>query len=192
MKKKILGTANPSEIWSEFKAGNDEAFTWIFDTYSDSLFQYGRKLVKDIFLVEDCIQELFIKLYNNRRSLSELDNLDFYLFRALKNTLIDALSKNKHIQYISPTNLPFEIEYTPTNEDDEVKEKFIAVMELVTPRQREALYLRYQKNMNYEEIALLMDMKIQSVRNLVHRSLEKIKSEMDTKVFISILLLSSN
>lgn len=182
------------DLWERFIGGDDSAFSLLFENLSDSLFDYGSRFVTDDNIVKDCIQDLFIKLLSQRSKLPLIENPRFYLFKALKNLIINALSRNNRFVYLDPNELPFYAEYTldkqPSDNsfDDDLKDKFLSVIKTLTPRQKEAIYLRYQEGMTYDEIAQTLDIKYQSIRNLIHRALEKIRSEMDLKVFLLIFL----
>lgn len=178
-------------IWTQLKQENEKAFSVLFELSSDRLYRYGMKFANDEELAKDCIQELFIKLYHNRKNLPEVKNPIFYLFGALKNILIDAIQQKEKIVYISPQELPFHVRFNFNPEDhaeaeDNIKDKFEKVMSLLSDRQKEAIYLRFQAEMSYEEISQLLNINYQSARNLVHRSIEKIRIEMDHKIFIAL------
>ncbi|WP_321424469.1 sigma-70 family RNA polymerase sigma factor [uncultured Bacteroides sp.] len=184
---------NPTLLWNDFRAGNEKAFSALFNLYSDPLFRYGMKFISDEGLVKDCIQELFIKLYKNRSNLSFTDNPLLYLFKSLKNRIADVLgSKNERIMYLPNEDLPFLVDYKfePIDEqemDEEIIEIFNKAMSFLTPRQKEAIYLHYQSELTYEEISQLLNINYQSVRNLIHRAVEKIRAEMDFAVFLFFL-----
>jgi RNA polymerase sigma factor (sigma-70 family) len=184
---------NEITIWNQFRQGEKEAYAALFKRTSDRLYRYGIKFTNDQELVKDCIQDLFIKLYQNRADLPEKENVMFYLFTVLKNILIDSLRKNKKIVYISPQELSFHTEFILELEDDneadeETRERFEQVIGLLSGRQKEAIYLRYQLEMSYEEISKLLGINYQSTRNLIHRAIEKIRSEMNLSVFFALLI----
>ncbi|MDD4639480.1 MAG: sigma-70 family RNA polymerase sigma factor [Bacteroidales bacterium] len=73
-----------------------------------------------------------------------------------------------------------------------LKRKVEKILSLLTDRQREAVYLRYMQDLDYEEIATMMDMQSESVRKLVFRALESVRKETRDnflKFFILILHL---
>ncbi|WP_321518933.1 sigma-70 family RNA polymerase sigma factor [uncultured Bacteroides sp.] len=185
---------NPSLLWDDFRGGNEKAFSALFNIYSDPLFRYGMKFISDEGLVKDCIQELFIKLYRNHSNLSPTDNPLLYLFKSLKNRLADVLgSRNERIMYMPNEDLPFLVDYRFDPVDDQdIDEELIATfnkaMSFLTPRQKEAIYLHYQSELTYEEIAQLLNINYQSVRNLIHRAVEKIRTEMDLTVFLFLVI----
>lgn len=182
-------------LWKRFVEGDDSAFSTLFDNLSDSLFDYGRRFVTDEDIVKDCIQDLFIKLLSMRSGLSSVISPRFYLFRALKNLIINAITRNSRLVYIDPQELPFYAEYIISDKSqsesefsDEFREKFLTIVNTLSSRQKEAIYLRYQEGMTYEEISRTLDIKYQSTRNLIHRAIEKIRTEMDMKVFLIFFL----
>ena len=177
-------------LWEAFLKGDNEALANLFEAFSDSLFDYGSRFSLDERLVEDCIQDLFIKLCSNRSSLSLVDSPQFYLFKSLKNTIINNLERNQRYVYVSLQDLPFYTEYKVSHEQEgesipvDTYEKILSVLNTLNDRQKEAIYLRYQKGMSYDEISQLLNIKYQSTRNLIHRAIEKIRGEMDLKLFL--------
>lgn len=152
------------------------------------------KFVADESLVKDCIQDLFVKLYNNRASISSTSNPKFYLLFSLKNMILDSIAKNKRLTYVSPEDLPFIATYQYSSDmeeaenEEEIKEKFEQVMAMLNPRQKEAIYLRFQMGLSYEEISELLQINNQSARNLIHRSISKIRENMDFALFIALFI----
>ena len=180
-------------IWEQFKKGDQKAFSALFERTSDRLYRYGTKFVTDTESVKDNIQDLFVKLYENRKDLPTLENPLFYLFKSLKNMLIDEIRKNEQIVRISLEEAPFHVNFIYNEQaddetDEEIKEKFEHVVNLLSDRQKEAIYLRFQSEMSYEEIAELLRINYQSARNLIHRAIEKIRREMDLKIFIPLFI----
>lgn len=180
------------EVWNNFRQGDNEAFSTLFEVYLDSLYRYGMKFVPDENLVKDCVQDLFIKLYHNRSSLSPTANPKFYLLHSLKNMILDSLARDKRISYMSSNDLPFiaSVYYEPEDEsinDEKTNQKVQKVLSVLNDRQKEAIYLKYQLDLSYEEISQLLDINYQSARNLIHRAITKIRSVVELSV-IALLL----
>src|ERR1700750_397700 len=76
-------TLSDNELWQAFKQGYRVSFNNLFRKYYPVLFQYGNKLCPDVDLLEDCIQELFIDLWQGR-SHGEVRSVKAYLLKALK------------------------------------------------------------------------------------------------------------
>lgn len=191
----LQNTRNETALWKLFREGDEQAFSMLFELTSDRLYRYGTKFVNDGELVKDCIQELFIKLYENRHQLPTLSNPLFYLFGSLKNLLIDTLRHNQRMVYISPEELPFHAQFVFNQEDDEepddnIKARFEEVMALLSDRQKEVIYLHFQADMTYEEISKLLGVNNQSVRNIIYRAMEKVRTCLNLDTVLIALFIN--
>lgn len=145
------------------------------------LYAYGVKLVKDTELVRDTIQNLFVKLIQNHRSLSSTDYVKGYLLRAFRHKLFDAIDQVKAMDDISAYEEAFwvDIEVNPlfAKEDAEAirEERLIHAYHTLSPRQQEILYLYYISELKLKEIADVLNINYQSAKNLLFRSLAKIR-----------------
>lgn len=176
-------TNNSAEtLLASFQAGNMAAFSQLYDSHINILFNYGLKLTIDRELLKDCIHDIFVKLYIKKNELGVIENLRSYLFISLKNKLCDELRKR---MFMSDTAVEEVDAVSPVNvEDDYVEEErkmndFSLIQHLLgqlSPRQREALTLYYIEERKYEDICEIMDMNYQSVRNLMCRGLTKLRS----------------
>src|SRR5690606_15234954 len=148
-------------------------------------YKYGVKFIGDEDFIKDCVQDLYVNLYNNK-NLAAVSNPKLYLFRSLKNLIINRLAKERRMLTISLQDLPFNVEYeTPKDtieSDDEIIKKVKLIIEQLPPRQKEALYLRFNLEMSYDEISEILEMNYQSVRNLMHRAIKKIREHMELGV----------
>lgn len=175
-------TNNSTEtLFASFHAGNMAAFSQLYNLHINVLFNYGLKLTIDKELLQDCIHDVFVKLYTKRDELGVIDNVRSYLFISLKNKLCDELRRR---MYTSDTSIEEVVIPTPTDVEDDYmeneqrKNEFSLVRRLLdqlSPRQREALTLYYIEEKKYEDICEIMNMNYQSVRNLMHRGLSKLR-----------------
>ncbi len=166
-------------LWIQFLKGSEKALADIFLQHHDDLIRYGLKLTKSTPMMEDCIQDLFFKLWKNRANLQVVRIVKPYLFRSLRNHLVDSLElqKQRITQDLDEeTVYHFDLTYHAKDffsedSDDENLDRVIDALNLLTPRQREVVYLRFFENLDFEAIAKVMEMNVQSVRNVLHRGL---------------------
>jgi len=183
--------SSENSIWKAFLSGDEKAFSALYYMYANILFSYGHRIVNDREMVKDAIQELFIKLYHNRENLNDTEHVKFYLFKALRNRLISKLESRAHISLDADNELLFQIEIAMQEEDDpdeifseDQKKELSRAMKTLTSRQREAIYLRYIREVPLEDIASMLNMNYQSTRNLIHRSILKLRKELLIAIFI--------
>ena len=174
---------NQSHWWSLFLQGDKHAFSEIFLASHDNLFRYGMKLTRDPELINDCIQNLFLKLWKNRSNLKPVQDIKPYLFKSLRHHIIDILElKRQTLPIDQDIEELLMVEYSAEDfmisrqVEKETQEKIIRLLNQLTPRQRHAIYLRYFEEMEFENIAQIMDMHVQSVRNLISRGLQLMRN----------------
>ena len=77
--------------------GNEHAletfFADVFKEHEHRLYTLGMRLVKSEPYVRDLIQEVFLKLWEQRYNLSEIRNMEAWLYRVMENKIIDFLRK---------------------------------------------------------------------------------------------------
>jgi len=181
MHRKIQVSDNVSgSVWKKFLLGDANAFSEIYNTYSDVMFSYGVCFTDDLELVKDIIHDIFIKMYNNR-ALIETSNLKFYLLRAMKNEIYCMLRSKKETCRIEEDMPSFSPEYSVEdiyieNEHElSLKKDVMLLLNSLTSRQKEVIYYRYMEGLSINEIADMMDMNYQSVSNLIQRSMERLR-----------------
>jgi RNA polymerase sigma factor (sigma-70 family) len=169
-------------IWSRFLKGDNHVLSLIYLQHSNSLFDYGCRFTIDKELVKDCIQEVFCSLMRTRNNLSETDNVRLYLLKSLKRRIIRELKKTDHQpRLLNDQDYPFDLRWSENLDDqlselDEEKRLRLAdAMQSLTDRQKEAIYLRFNRGLEYEEISFLLNLNYQSSRALIHRAVEKLR-----------------
>lgn len=178
---------NPSvheqQLWIKFQQGDENALSSIYSVYFDQLYNYGSRFTPNATLVEDCIQELFIKLIRNKANLAVPDSLKNYLFRALRSILFDHFERlNKFPSGELNEVVAFELETHAeskiiSGEEQAARyEKLNAALQQLTPRQREAIFLKYQEGLSYPEIAEMLSLSQKAAYKLVGRAIQALRS----------------
>ncbi|MDR0844106.1 MAG: sigma-70 family RNA polymerase sigma factor [Tannerella sp.] len=173
---------NNEAMWNDFLSGDNEAFSSLYSEYVNLLFAYGMHFTTNEELIKDCVQDLFVRLYENRKRLTPVKNVKVYLYNSMKNALFNVFKKEVQYYQIDTIEPVFYTEFSPetrlieAEKLHEQKKRIAQMMELVTPRQREVLHYRYVEELSLDEICELMQMNYQSVRNLLHRTVLKIRS----------------
>jgi RNA polymerase sigma factor (sigma-70 family) len=173
-----------ASLWNDFLAGSKQVFERIFLAHYDDLFRYGMRLAGDEEVVKDCIQNLFQRLWQRRKVLGPVEEIKPYLFAALRHHVTDELRAQKRrtaLQSGYPTEVEVTIEHSP--EDfliaqqltSEQQAHLLAALKQLSNRHREALYLKFFDGLAYDRIAEVMDLNQQSVRNLVHQAIKRLR-----------------
>lgn len=169
------------QLLDAMRTDNGEAFSVIYNRYVDPLFNYGCGITKDRELVKDCVVDVFTKLYEKRNSHS-ITNLCSFLIISLRNKLLDEFRHSRFVcdtEIDSLTHLSTDRDVEQTFIDTETSERSIAMVDKLlgslTPRQRQAFTLYYIEQRKYDEICEIMNLNYNSIRNLVHRGMLKLR-----------------
>ena len=176
---------NDIALWQELKNGKKAALEKIYRSHIQALLKYGNKFSSDGQLVEDSVQDLFIELWKNKSKLGDTDSIRRYLLVSLRRKIIRKISSNKkHFSENEPLEHHFKAEFAIEDHiierelSSEQATKLKASMTNLSQRQQEALYLKYFQGMDYRDIAEVMDINYQSVRNLIFNALKKLREHL--------------
>jgi len=185
------------QLWQEFRSGNPQAFDYIFEQYIRLLYSYGHKFTAKSAIVEDCIQDLFIELWEKKHLLSATNSIKYYLFKSLRRKLTRSLEKEKHIlgQVALEDDYQFNITFSHetqliSNQITEEQHKGLTeALAMLSKRQKEVIYLRYFSNLSYEEVASIMGLNLNSTYKIVSKAIHALKQHLRLTVAILLLLL---
>ncbi|WP_025763080.1 RNA polymerase sigma factor [Dyadobacter tibetensis] len=174
------------DVWKRFKAGDQEAFTTLYNLHVDSVFNYGLKFCNDSDTVKDAIQEIFVDLYLTRENnKSSYQHLKFYLFLSLKRNLIKKMKYRRRFddwndqgELVAGMEFSIEYQFIERETNEEINKKVKDVLDALPAKQKEAIYLRCNESLDYAEIATIMDISIESVRKQFYRGIKAIRENL--------------
>ncbi|MFN3377906.1 MAG: RNA polymerase sigma factor [Runella zeae] len=182
--KDNLSHIEEERLWERFKEGDSEALGLLSRRHYRALFNYAIKFTKDREVVKDCIQDLFLELWERRDYLTQTPFVRIYLIKALRNNLFRKIRQEKKFtdaedldseiplsDHISAESSWIESELFLENE-----EKIKTALSKLPKRQQEIIFLKFYENLSNDQISEILDMNRQSVANLLHRALTSLKT----------------
>lgn len=175
------------ELWLAVITGNKPALEALYRRYFVSLLNYGKAFGADEELIKDCIQDLFIKIYRNKK-LPAVRFVKSYLFKALRNGLWD--KQESAVQKVVLEERDFEIRiedteltslFTGNDEDLRISKLLKKALEQLTANQRNAIYLYYIQEFSWDETAAILKITPHSAMNLVGRAIIRLYELMEKK-----------
>ncbi len=172
-------------LWKAYKNGDRKAFASIYDLHIRILYKYGSKFSPKPEVVEDAIQDLFLDLWKNRETIGETDSIKYYLLGALRRRIIRKTQKDsryspddelENYDFALEANIEESLISAELKASD--KSQLATAMNQLSKRQKEAVYLKYYEEMEYEEIGKTMGLNYQSVRNLVYGALKILRKNV--------------
>jgi RNA polymerase sigma factor (sigma-70 family) len=169
-------------IWISFLSENDQVYEYIYRQYFRKLYIYGLSLTTDEELVKDCIHDVFVHIYENRKNLGKTNNIRLYLISSLKNAILMAFRKqktyNKFKEMYDNDLIDNETAINTIIEQETEAERELqlkTVWSVLTVRQKEIIYYRYVEGLSLSEIAERENIDYHSVANIIQRGIKKMK-----------------
>ena len=157
-------------------------FTNLYDEYVDRLFAFGTRFTTDREMLKDCIQDVFVKYYTRQKNLAPIENIDSYLFMSLRNRICDEYRRNVRMSdnEINDSNMGVLTEndaysYEHMEHQQLINDSVARFISMLPPRQRQIMNLYYLEERKYDDICRIMGINYQSVRNLMHRSISRLR-----------------
>ncbi len=185
-------------LWQAFKNGDRDAFAKIYKLFIEDLLSYGYRVTNDRQLIRDSIQDLFLHLWHTRENLTDTDSIRFYLYVSLRNRILRNIEKHNHTS-IDTQDLFENIIGVLSVEDElitneQYSEQVIQLkraLQQLPKRQQEIIQLRYYHDFSFEEIAEMMQINNQSVRNLLHRAITELRQYFTPLLWLLVSFLIS-
>lgn len=186
-------TVVDAAVLIRFREGNEEAFKCVYDHYYRKVYQYAYSYLKNKEQSEEIVQETFLKIWLNRKTLNELLPIAPYLFTICHRLVLDAFRKAATVNILKAN-----LQRTATETDNHTEEVIMladlkrfsdeAIAEL--PKQQQMVFkLSRSEDLTYEEIAERLNISKNTVRNHLVVALKSLRSQFESQGVLYTLIL---
>lgn len=185
----------PVNTWARMVAGDKYAFLTLYQSHYQGLFCYGFSLSTDRELTKDCIQELFLEIWNTRPALNkEVKNVRSYLFTWLRRKMSRELariakenSSGELMEEFPFTQSSYEELLIAFQQSEEKKEELRRALKKLTKKQLEIIKLKFFENLSYRAIAAQTSLTPRTVYNLIYEAIRHLRESMKV-LFIHLMI----
>lgn len=177
----------------EASKGNQKAFKELFDHYQYKLFQYIFHIVKSREIAEELVMDVFLKLWNGREMLVEIESLNGFLFRVAYTKSIDffrSAAGNK--RFVDLIEEQLSIASSSNAHNDLVSKEYEALLRqaiaLLPPKRKMIYEMSRDHNMSHEEIAHKLGISKSTVANTIVEAKQFIKEYLSKDINLLTLL----
>lgn len=175
------------QLWIDMKLGDRLAFDQIFNDHVEHLQAYGQSFTSDEYMIDDCLQEVFCRIWQKRGQLKTTDNIRYYLMAAFRKELFKVLKKNSKRHSLIGRLLPeSSIDFNATletsfMEEDSRQEQMKALNQCfkkLSSRQKEIIYLKYYNGLSFDEVCQILELDKKSVYNALSKGMMILRKNM--------------
>jgi RNA polymerase sigma-70 factor (ECF subfamily) len=174
---------NESVLLRQLAEGNEEAFRKLFLAYKDKLYTYICKLSGSAETAEDMVHDVFLKLWEKREALPDIDNLNAYLYQISRNKSINLFRRMaKETLILSEIGrdegIPGSLEGENRLIHADVLASIREAVDKLTPQQRQVFLLSRQNGLKINEIARKLGITERTVTNHMSQALRFLREEL--------------
>lgn len=182
-------TGPKSDLVPKIRAGDTHAFEELFNTYCQALIRFACRFVRDVQVAENIVQDVFVRIWNNRDKLDPDTNIKAYLYKAAKNQSLQHLRHLKietRTERIHNPGNPHNNPEKPLDEQEIAKAVYEAIAEL-PPHRRLIFTLSKYDHYTYAEIAEIQNISIKTVETQMGRALKFLRKRLASLTMMLIL-----
>jgi RNA polymerase sigma-70 factor (ECF subfamily) len=180
--------ASDIELMLRTKAGDDAAFSELFERYSPRLVSFAHRMVRDRWRAEELVQDAFLQIYRARDRYFPTAQFSTYLYRVLTNNCLNEIRRQNHEKTVPDEARPLADEATPAPDRQVMNRQLIErVAELVRelpPKQRAALLLSRVEGLDHHQVAKSLGVSDFAVKSLVFRATRTLREGMERSLAI--------
>ena len=178
---------NEKQVINQAKSGNIQAFQKLVETYSSKLYSAAYRILGDKEQAEDCVQEVFIKVYNKIGTFNEQSKFSTWLYSVTVNTAIDLQRKHaKHKQETSDNLEQVVCDHSNRPEKsiwlDNISANTQRALMQLSEEVRLAFLLRHHEERSIEEISQILEVNLNTVKNRIFRAVARLREIIDPEV----------
>jgi RNA polymerase sigma-70 factor (family 1) len=183
-------------LLAQIAVGDEHAFRILFNTHSSRVYGYALKLTRAQDLAEEIVQDVFMKIWINRFSICEIQNIEAYLIALTRNHTFNAL-KRIAIEEAAKARLSRKLEqaHHATEEAVNFRESqniLNKALDRLPPQQRIVYSLCREEGLKYEEVAQRLNISRLTVKTHMQQALRTLKSHFTGFATVILLVLASS
>jgi len=179
------------QLLKQIAAGNVKGLENLMRRYEPRVYQFVIRFVKDGLLAEEITQDIFIKLWENRRSWKEIESFDSWLHIIARNKALNALQALLSRQVREEKYATDADWYTDGNKVIEERDFNLMVRNLTAqlpPRCKEVFLLKKEQGLSNEEIGSRLNISTNTVKNQLKKSYSILRKLVTEQAYLILLV----
>lgn len=181
------------QLMLDVKAGDERSFELLLRRYRTPLVNFLYRMVRDSAVAEDLAQEVFLRVYRARKEYAPSAKFTTWIFRIATNLALNSVRDNRNRQMEISMDRAVDIgdderpamevqDHTPTMEQYLIarsrSEMILRAIDALPEKQRAAVLLHKYQELDYDEIARILDCSESALKSLLFRAYETLRTAL--------------
>ncbi|MDQ1166588.1 RNA polymerase sigma factor [Flavobacterium sp. SORGH_AS_0622] len=177
----------------ELSQGSELAFTNVYNQYKNNVYSTAFRITKSKILSEEAVQDIFLKIWQNRETLSEIDHFENYLYIISRNHLFNSIKKiAREATLASEINLK-ETGFIDTDtsiKDEQYNIILNQIVEQLPPQQQKVYKMAKLDGLSHQKIGESLGISTETVKKHMAQALKFIRLKISPymNMFLTFLL----
>jgi RNA polymerase sigma-70 factor (family 1) len=173
------------ELLKAVAEGDKSAFHFLYKAFQAKLYRFIFDLVESAFIAEDIFQDVFLKVWEQRARLPEIENFNAYIYTLARNKTYDGLRRVAHeeaiIAELAENESPNESDTDRLLRYQELRAQLHRVIDRLPPQQKQVYLLSREGGLKYDQIASRLKISVATVNTHMSRALQAIRNNLNPK-----------
>lgn len=178
--KRLASVITGKDLLLLIEERDTDAFTEFYLDNFKKLILVSDKYVRSIPVAEEIVQNIFLKIWEDKQLLADIDSIKAYLYRSTTNASINHINREKSLEkhHLKIADNLTAAEVDSLDEENELIILLYKEIELLPAKCREVFKLSRLERMKYKEIALKLDISEKTVENHMGHALKVLRSRI--------------
>jgi len=175
-------------LWEGTLGGSERNYAELHANLYPKLFVFASRMLADEEVVNDLLQDLFVKFWENKQKIGTIKYVEAYFYRSARSIVLNHIRMTKHREakltlMPEPESVFSAEDIIVAHESDSlIKQQMVVALNSLPVKQREILIMRFYDELSYPQIAEILKIRYQSVINHVYRAVQTLRqvSELST------------
>ncbi|PXX23765.1 RNA polymerase sigma factor [Arenibacter sp. ARW7G5Y1] len=184
--------SDQKKLIKHLKKGNTAAYSYLVDHYYIKLCDYAKNLARDDYRSEDIVQNVIVRMWQQREKLNQNISIKGYLFKSVYNEFIDQYRKDIAITALEKKYIEG-LDSVLEEEDFDKSERLVAMVmktiEHLPPKCKETFLLNKKEGLTYIEIAEFQNVSVNTVEKQIGKAIRIVRETLKDKISTILFLL---
>ena len=176
-----MDLTDDNELYRKLKGGDEQAFKALFQKYYSAMCNFAGQLLPDSEMAEEIVQDLFVRIWEKRESISIDSSVKHYLFKSIRNQCLNQLQHLKiRKKYADRILESAQLDIDPEQYliEGELFKRIEKSIESLPPKRKEIFRLSREKGLRYKEIADELSISIKTVEAQMGLALKYLRDDL--------------
>lgn len=177
----------------ELSQGSELAFTTVYNQYKNIVYSTALRITKSKILSEEAVQDIFLKIWQNRESVAEIDHFENYIYIISRNHLFNSIKKiARETNFASEINLKDAsfIDTDTSIKDEQYNTILNQIVEQLPPQQQKVYKMAKLDGLSHQKIGESLGISTDTVKKHMAQALKFIRLKISPymNMFMTLLL----